>query len=603
MSMENKDTNLYKEKANVKNNSPCNKCNLLSNYLIIHSCSHEICLNCIFKYYISNNFKGLTESSIKIICPICKEGEEEINLDDWIELLNEMLLQKNRNYIQSENKDNTNVDNYCTTHRGKIIIKYCPECKINLCEKCLNEIHNIHFENHKLIDSEKMKSNKKKNDINNQIMDDLKNNKELNELQEKETFFMQKLESDSIMLIAKVNQLIKDLNSILDTLTNKINNFQNNMKKIFQIINLSYYNYYASDLQDKKEIIMSKKLVDFNMISKKLDLNEIISSSQKLLKNIEKENQIYNFEFRFEGEEYKKKYSLKPSNDNNEKPECVTKIIELKQIHKLIAGLISGQIYIWDLDSRNIDYSIDAHKSAIWTMIKLSNNNIVTGSSDKLIKIFDIINQNNNEPLIKLRGHKGTVFCIAEIEKNKIISGSEDKTIKIWDLNTKKCIISLEDPNGSKINCLYPLKDNGFIITGGDDNLIKIWNIYSKYIPNVLAGHECTVWSLVSLNDEDSLIASGSSDNTIKIWDLFNLRCLFTLEGHENTISGLKVLNNSLLISSSWDQTAKIWNIRTKNCVFTLKGHKNIVWDAIQLDSGELATCSSDMNIIVWSNN
>jgi hypothetical protein len=74
--------NLFKEKASIKNNSPCNKCNLMSNYVIIHSCGHEICLNCIFKYYMSNNFKGLTVSSIKIVCPICKEGEEEINLDD-----------------------------------------------------------------------------------------------------------------------------------------------------------------------------------------------------------------------------------------------------------------------------------------------------------------------------------------------------------------------------------------------------------------------------------------------------------------------------------------------------------------------------------------
>ena len=588
--------NLFKEKASIKNNSPCNKCNLMSNYVIIHSCGHEICLNCIFKYYMSNNFKGLTVSSIKIVCPICKEGEEEINLDDWIELLNEMLLLKNQNY-NNINTDN-NEDNFCPIHKDKIITKICTECKTNLCEKCLREIHNRYFENHKLID--KNKNNKIKNNINNQIIEDIKNNKEINELQENETRFMQKLESDNIMLQTKISQLIKDLNSFLEMLNNKINIFQNNMKKIFQIINLSYYNYQISDMQVKKEITITKKLIDFNMISKKIDLNELLFAYQKLLKNFEEEKPIYNFEFKFEGEEYKKIYSLKPSNNDSDSPECVTKILEFKKTNKLISGLISGQIYIWDLYSKSLDYSINAHKSAIWAMVKLSNDNIATGSSDKLIKIFDIVNQ-SSEPIIKFRGHKGTIFCIGEIEKNKIISGSEDKTIKLWDLNTKKCILSLEDPNDSKINCLYTLKDYGFIITGGDDNLIKIWNIHSKYIPNVLSGHECTIWSLTSLNDDDSIIASGSSDNTIKIWDLFNLRCLFTLEGHENTISSLKLLNNDLLVSSSWDQTAKIWNLRTRNCVYTLKGHKNIVWDVIQLDSGDLATCSSDMNIIVWS--
>ena len=53
----------------------------------------------------------------------------------------------------------------------------------------------------------------------------------------------------------------------------KITNFQNEMKKIFQIINLSYYNYYSSDISDKKEITISKKLIDFNIVSKKIELN------------------------------------------------------------------------------------------------------------------------------------------------------------------------------------------------------------------------------------------------------------------------------------------------------------------------------------------
>ena len=379
----------------------------------------------------------------------------------------------------------------------------------------------------------------------------------------------------------------------------KINNFQVNMKKIFRIINLSYYNYY-SNINDYKEITITKNLVDFNLISKKFKINEISSDFQKIFKNFEEQEKIYSFDFQFEDDEYKKKYDLKPQTDGNEKPECVTKIIEISQINKLVSSLITGQIYVWDLNSKTLDYSIDAHKSSIWSMIKLSNNNIVTGSSDKTMKIFNIIN-GITEPIIKLKGHKGTIFCINEIEKNKLLSGSEDKTIKLCDLNTKKCLMSLEDPNNCKINCLLSLKNYGFIVTGGDDNLLKIWNIYSDYIPNVLSGHECTIWSLTSIIEDDTIIASGSSDNTIKIWDLIDLKCLFTLEGHENTISSLKMLNNSLLVSASWDKTCKIWNLRTRNCIFTLKGHKNIIWDVIQLECGDLTKCSSDTDIIVWS--
>jgi WD40 repeat protein len=380
-----------------------------------------------------------------------------------------------------------------------------------------------------------------------------------------------------------------------------MNIFRNNMKKIFQIINLTYYNYYTSNDTDKKEI-SKKDLIDFNALLKKVDLNEINVSLQKINKDFSIEQPIFNFELQWDGEDYKKKYELKPKKDDDDKPDCVTKIIELNNVNKLVSSLINGQIYVWDLSAKKIDFSINAHKSAIWSMIKLSNDNIVSGSSDKMIKIWDILS-GMSEPTIKLRGHKATVFCLGEIEKNKLLSGSEDRTIKLWDLEQKKCIMSLDDPNGSKINCLHILPDPGFIITGGDDNLLKIWNIYSDYVPNTLVGHECTIWSITSISDDDTQIASGSSDNTIKIWDLISLKCRFTLEGHENTISSLKLLNNGYLISSSWDKLINIWNLNTRNCIVSIKGHNNIVWDVIQLSDGDLASCSSDTKIIVWTKN
>ena len=600
----------YEGRLKVDNeNNPCDKCSLNNKNLITYSCLHKICFTCLFKYFISSNFKGMTTFSIKTTCPICQKGEIEISLDDFIKILKLLLYQKypyfeqDDNYDDNEENPNSNLT-YCKTHKDKKVIKYCNECGIDLCEKCLMELHDRNYSYHHLINI----TDKKKNINNNSNLkndnlpplESIKNIKEINELQEKETIFMQKLESESIMLQTRINQIIKDLNYFLQNYINKINIFQNHMRLVFQIINLTYYNYYTSNNPDKKEITFSKKLNDFNILSKKMDLNEINMSLQKKLKEYNVEEPFFNFELQWIGDKYKKKFELKPKKDGNEKPDCVTKIIELKDTNKIVASLINGKIYVWDLSSRNIDYSINAHKSAIWSLIKLSNGMIASGSSDKIIKIWNIA-IGSNEASIKLRGHKSTIFCLGEIEKNKLLSGSEDRTIKLWDLIEKKCLMSLDDPNGSKINCLHILHDPGFIITGGDDNLLKIWNIYSDYIPNTLVGHECTIWSIISLNDEDSMIASGSSDNTIKIWDLISLKCLFTLEGHENTISSLNLLNNDLLVSASWDKYIKIWNLKTRNCFATLKGHNNIVWDIIQLNNGDLASCSTDTKIIVWS--
>ena len=589
----------FQERLNVnKDNAPCDKCSQNINNLIIYSCSHQLCFNCIFKYFMSNNFKGMSTFSIITICPHCQNGEIEINLDDFIEILKLLLYQKYPNFNEEENnKEDNKIKKMCKIHKNKQLVKYCNQCCIDLCDKCLSEIHDRNFPCHTLVNITEKKSGKNKEEISSF---DMRNNKEINDLQKNETKFMQKIESEIIMLQTKLSQIINDINYFMQNYINKITIFQNNMKKIFQIINLSYYIYYTSDVPDKKEITISKKLIDFNILSKKIDLNEMSTSIQKIIKDFNAEEPIFNYEFEWEGSEYKKKYELLLKKDGDDKPDCITKIIEVKNGGLLVSSMINGQICVWDLFSKNLDYSINAHKSSIWSLLKLSNDNVVSGSSDKMIKVWDILNK-KNEPNLKLRGHKGTIFCLGEIEKDKIISGSEDRTLKIWDLAKKQCIKTLEDPNGSKINCLYTLQDPGFIIVGGDDNLLKIWNIQSDYIPNTLVGHECTVWTITSVSDDDSVIASGSSDNTIKIWDLISLKCLFTLDGHENTVSSLKLLNNDLLVSSSWDKNVKIWNLKTKKCFLTLVGHNNIVWDIIQLDNGDLATCSSDKKIIVWS--
>ena len=61
----------------------------------------------------------------------------------------------------------------------------------------------------------------------------------------------------------------------------------------------------------------------------------------------------------------------------------------------------------------------------------MENGNILSGSCDNTIKVWDVLK------LIcinTLYGHSGYVLSILELQKRQIISSEADKAIKIWNV-------------------------------------------------------------------------------------------------------------------------------------------------------------------------
>ncbi len=59
-----------------------------------------------------------------------------------------------------------------------------------------------------------------------------------------------------------------------------------------------------------------------------------------------------------------------------------------------------------------------------------------------------------------------------------IVSGSFDKTIKVWNSKTLKLITTLKEHN-DKINAFAIIPSNENIVSGSDNNTIRVWNTSS----------------------------------------------------------------------------------------------------------------------------
>ena len=200
------------------------KCNLCekNNQLGIKYdlCNHSICLNCIYKYFLSSGFQGLDLEGVKTNCPKCKKGEKQLSLDDFDEYLKDLISSKNeiKNEKNIKNIHEMTDSNFCQTHKEEKLTKYCKDCDFCYCDKCINELHQINCPNHELIDIEQKKdnitNNKNNNKINNKLnkFDEIMNkNDNLKQLMENQKIFLQKLESEKIKFNVENEKILNDL--------------------------------------------------------------------------------------------------------------------------------------------------------------------------------------------------------------------------------------------------------------------------------------------------------------------------------------------------------------------------------------------------------
>ena len=110
--------------------------------------------------------------------------------------------------------------------------------------------------------------------------------------------------------------------------------------------------------------------------------------------------------------------------------------------------------------------------------------------------------------------HGDWIGTLLILNDGKLVSGSSDKTIKIWD-NKYSCIFTLNGHN-DRVKALVEI--DGMLASSSSDGSIKIWDPVENFVcVNTLIGHYDWIISLVSL--KNGKLISGSNDGIIKIWE------------------------------------------------------------------------------------
>ena len=100
------------------------------------------------------------------------------------------------------------------------------------------------------------------------------------------------------------------------------------------------------------------------------------------------------------------------------------------------------------------------------------------------------------------------VYCVAVLSNDRVVSGSSDNTLKVWDASTSECLRTLSGhtswarrrrpaaprvdrsstPRWAQVYCVAVLS-NGRLVSGSWDGTLKVWDPSSGRCLRTLRGH------------------------------------------------------------------------------------------------------------------
>ncbi|KAH8739285.1 hypothetical protein FG386_000042 [Cryptosporidium ryanae] len=249
--------------------------------------------------------------------------------------------------------------------------------------------------------------------------------------------------------------------------------------------------------------------------------------------------------------EYNQKLSLLLYDNGNLNSKNSHRVVS----EKLEVCDLNGSVDIWRPKFK-LNKVITGHKGWVRTIdVNVNNDFFVTGSSDRLIKFWDL---GTGYLKLTLTGHVSTVRKVLFSERHPyLFTCSEDKTMKCWDLEQNRVIRNYAR-HSSGVYCLdiHPLLD--IIATGSRDGNVILWDIRTKEHIYRFTNHKGAISSLVMQSVEPQLV-SASYDRTIRTWDIVSGRTKNVLTHHSKPVRSLTKHPIYYSLLSAGADGIKVW--------------------------------------------
>lgn len=189
---------------------------------------------------------------------------------------------------------------------------------------------------------------------------------------------------------------------------------------------------------------------------------------------------------------------------------------------------------------------------------------ILSGSWDGSLRLWDY---EKGASTLRFVNHTRDVLSVAfSADNRQIVSGSRDRSIKVWNtLGQCKYTFTAKD-NGHRdwVSCVRfsPSVQAPILVSAGWDKLVKVWDMQNLQCKFNLVGHEGYVNS-VTVSPDGTLCASGGKDGSAKLWDINEGKDLYSLETGD-VINALAFSPIRYWLVAATNSNIVVWDLQTK---------------------------------------
>jgi WD40 repeat protein/serine/threonine protein kinase len=263
---------------------------------------------------------------------------------------------------------------------------------------------------------------------------------------------------------------------------------------------------------------------------------------------------------------------------------------------RLVDGRNRGRLVLWDVDSRKLIRSIEAHPQLTLAVAFHPGGKLVASAAkDGLIHLWD---SETGGRVRTLTGHEGAVFDLAFAPDGRhLASGGWDQTVRIWDIDSGR--LSLAIPSQAGFVTHLAFTSDGDRLASSSGTSVTIWHVATGRELLTVRGQNQTGAGLDVAADGSCFLASAA-DGTVRLWDAVETapRVLRTVEWVNQVAFSP---DRSKVVAADAGGVVEVWDAATGRPIHILRGHDEAVRSASFTPDGVwIVSTSWDGSVAVW---